>query len=173
MSSSFAHDNHPIYDVFGAGLACGNQKASVPWGKLLENPADYINPKYLLADSTLKEPSKLTKSEAHDHLKFWYDRQEDPSCKVPFMFKAFRSTKDGSAVAVAMGPKANNRESRKQPRAETSESEGEQDEDEKEEEHDDEVPDELPSKRKVIRVLPFAAIHKTVGLASWLVSKWG
>jgi hypothetical protein len=59
---------------------------------------DYVHAQYLPPDFTFKEPSKLSKTEAYERLKFWYDRQQDPGVKV-FEFHCFRGS-DGNAVPV-------------------------------------------------------------------------
>ena len=41
----------------------------MPWGSLLGWEADYVDPEYLPANFTFKEPSKLSKQEALDRLK--------------------------------------------------------------------------------------------------------
>jgi hypothetical protein len=82
----------------------------VPWASILDCIEDYISPDYLPTDTKLKEPSKLTKAAAHSLLKFWYDRQEDSKCPVPFAFHAVRS-KDGTleAVDIPHGPISSSR----------------------------------------------------------------
>jgi len=59
----------------------------VPWASLLGSEADYVDPKYVPVNFTFKEPSKLSKQEALDRLKFWYGRQEDPKIKTVFQFQ--------------------------------------------------------------------------------------
>jgi hypothetical protein len=73
----------------------------VPWGAMSESPHDFIDAKYLCEEAKLRDPSKMSKLEAHCHLKFWYNRQEDPKCKIAFEFHAVKCTRGGKIVPVA------------------------------------------------------------------------
>lgn len=71
----------------------------------MECTEDYISPDYLPTDMKLREPSKLSKAAAHRLLKFWYDRQEDSKCRVPFAFHAVKSNSGGlEAVDIKKRP---------------------------------------------------------------------
>lgn len=73
---------------------------SVPWGCILEQTDLFIRQEYLPEGTKLREPSKLSKAAAYSLLKFWYGRQEDPKCKIPFSFFAVKNAKDGEIVPV-------------------------------------------------------------------------
>src|ERR1700722_19649682 len=73
-----------------AELASGNSKAMVPWKSLQGHEEDYVDNKYVPKNFTFKEPSKLTKVECYERVKFWYDRQENPTIKKVFQYRSIQ-----------------------------------------------------------------------------------
>jgi hypothetical protein len=65
----------------------------------------YIEDQYLPDGFTFKEPSKLSKSEVYDRLKFWYGRQQDGGIETVFKFRCIKG-KDGQPEEVAMDEEA-------------------------------------------------------------------
>lgn len=137
----------------------------VPWASILDCIEDYISPDYLPTDTKLKEPSKLTKAAAHSLLKFWYDRQEDSKCPVPFAFHAVRS-KDGTleAVDIPHGPISSSRakvgaNSKPETHADDpSWSEGRQDDEKSSRQVSARRRPKVPAKKsKVVKPLPFSS----------------
>jgi hypothetical protein len=61
---------------------------------MLGSEEQYVDEEYIPQGFTFKEPSKLSKVEAYDRIKFWYDRQENRSKKRVFQFRQIRG-KDG------------------------------------------------------------------------------
>jgi hypothetical protein len=91
--------------------ASDNPKASVPWNALLGQEEVYVEGQYLPPDFTFKEPSKLSKPEAYDRLKFWYDRQQNGD--ITLKFHRYRGH-GGDAVAVGLSAKSKKPTRRKQ-----------------------------------------------------------
>jgi hypothetical protein len=142
------------------GKAVGKQNVSVPWGSLVGSEAVYVDQEYLPEGFTFKEPSKLSKVEARDRLKFWYDRQENPRVKKVFQFRRIRG-KHGEPELPVEGQKkkkpsrkrqgrpAKKTGGRKAPRDASSEPEednedggGDEDKDKDDEDDEDEDEDE-------------------------------
>src|ERR1700719_1694367 len=84
-----------------AELASGNSKAMVPWGSLQGHEEDYVDNEYVPKNFTFKEPSKLTKVECYERVKFWYDRQENPTIKKVFQYQSIRGP-DGNLLQTKM-----------------------------------------------------------------------
>ena len=84
-----------------AELASGNSKAMVPWGSLQGHEEDYVDNEYVPKNFTFKEPSKLTKVECYERVKFWYDRQENPTIKKVFQYRSIRGP-DGNLLQTKM-----------------------------------------------------------------------
>ena len=84
-----------------AELASGNSKAMVPWGSLQGHEEDYVDNEYVPKNFTFKEPSKLTKVECYERVKFWYDWLENPMIKKGFQYRSIWGS-DGNLLRRKM-----------------------------------------------------------------------
>jgi len=169
--------------------AADNPKATIPWGSLVGSEDVYVDKEYVPEGFTFKEPSKLSKSEARDRLKFWYDRQTDNGIKTVFEFCRVRGKGGEPMVVVQKSPTPRNKsQSKGKRRASSSDSdaneekdeedstedENEDDEDEDEDEDEegeaeDDKEEEQPKAthkkgklvRKNVKPLPFTAVRVT------------
>jgi hypothetical protein len=61
--------------------------------------ATYVEDQYLPEGFTFKEPSKLSKAEVYECLKFWYGRQQDGGAETAFKFRCIKG-KNGKPKEV-------------------------------------------------------------------------
>jgi hypothetical protein len=73
-----------------------------------------VDPKYVPEGFTFKEPSKLSKIEALDRLKFWYDRQQNPKVNKIFQFRRILG-RTGEPEELPDAVRKQKKPSRKQP----------------------------------------------------------
>lgn len=72
------------------GHAANNNKASIPWSLLQEDPNKFFDAEYLPAGVLLGEISKMKSGALQSCLKHWHRRQENGDC--PFRFKHVHDT---------------------------------------------------------------------------------
>ena len=60
-----------------SGLACGKQKATVPWGHIADHLYEYIDKRYFPSNILFKEPTKLPSVQVGEILHFWRRRQQN------------------------------------------------------------------------------------------------
>jgi hypothetical protein len=72
------------------GHEANNNKASIPWSLLQEDPDKFFDAKYLPAGVLLGEISKMKSGALQSCLKHWHRRQENGDC--PFRFKYVHDT---------------------------------------------------------------------------------
>jgi hypothetical protein len=94
-------------------LATGKTKTSVPWAALNGNEETYVDSQYVPEDFSFKEPSKLSKKESYERLKFWFDRQADPNIKTVFQFRRIRGPDGDPIVPPGMSKAAKKKGSKK------------------------------------------------------------
>lgn len=67
------------------GMSTGKRKGRVPWAKLQNSQADYIEREYLPEDVVLRQYYHLRQDDVNALLEHWTQRQNDG--KIPFRFK--------------------------------------------------------------------------------------
>jgi len=81
-------------------IVSDGKKSAVDWTALSENQDSMIDPKYLPADFTFRDPSKLKKAHYQALLEHWYERQEDDNIDTVFAFKGYWDTSEDSVITI-------------------------------------------------------------------------
>lgn len=74
-----------------APVTCsGRPAAKVPWKDIAERQSTFVDPKYLPAKATLRDPEKLVAAEVDVLLGHWRKRQQRPSEGPAFLFRRYK-----------------------------------------------------------------------------------